>query len=220
MNDNKVFSRQLELIKPSELDFSIGVIGAGGIGSWATLALAKMGCREITVYDFDKVEEQNIPSQIYSPEDIGKYKVDALSETIHKMTGVDIYTVPNNFQESSYDKHKFLICAVDSLDERRKIWTEIIKTNPLFFDVFLDARMAKELIKIHIVSPFSPYSVKKYLHSINTSIPAYEESCTAKSVVYNTFMCGGLIASIVKKYAKKEEVKSNITFDITNFIIL
>ena len=47
MNDNRKYSRQLDLVMPSDLNFPILIVGAGGIGSWATLALAKMGCSNI-----------------------------------------------------------------------------------------------------------------------------------------------------------------------------
>jgi hypothetical protein len=29
-------------------------------------------------------------------------------------------------------------------------------------------------------------------------------------------ICGGLVASVIKKYAKKEEAKGQFSFDITN----
>ena len=87
MDENKKYSRQLDFVKPSELDIPIWIIGAGGIGSWTTLALSKMGCNNLVVFDHDKVELHNTPSQLYTSDQIGQMKTAALKETILKLTG-------------------------------------------------------------------------------------------------------------------------------------
>src|SRR3990167_10670430 len=129
MNDNKVFSRQLDLVKPDELDFPILVIGAGGIGSWTTLALAKMGCRNITVVDFDKVGEHNTPSQIYTFKYKGEYKVKALAQIVKELTDVDILTFTEKFQDwyTIFPKYDVIISGVDSIASRQEIWKKISK---------------------------------------------------------------------------------------------
>src|SRR3989344_5433153 len=94
------FWRQLDIFSPDKFKTPITVIGAGATGSYIVWLLAKMGCRDITVYDFDKVENHNLPNQIYSPSSVGKKKVDALAETILSATGVKIKTVPKKFDFS------------------------------------------------------------------------------------------------------------------------
>ena len=63
--------------------------GAGGIGSWLTLLLSRMGS-EIVVYDFDKIEEHNIGGQWFKKEDIGNTKVNALRNNIRNFSNIDI----------------------------------------------------------------------------------------------------------------------------------
>ncbi len=67
------------------------VVGCGGLGSWTALGLAKGGVKEITLVDPDIVEEKNLNTQVYGPEDIGKYKVDALADKIRPYAKVDTY---------------------------------------------------------------------------------------------------------------------------------
>ena len=60
------------------------IIGAGGIGSYLASFLERISERgmplyHITIYDDDKVEEKNISYQNYNVEDIGEFKVKALS---------------------------------------------------------------------------------------------------------------------------------------------
>jgi shikimate 5-dehydrogenase len=59
------FLRQLDIADPSKFkDKPVTVIGAGEIGAATVVALAKTGFENITVYDFDTVEEHNFPNQL------------------------------------------------------------------------------------------------------------------------------------------------------------
>ena len=57
------YKNQSDIFTP--IDIPIHIIGIGGIGSWTAFILAKMGCQDINLYDFDEVEDHNIASQIY-----------------------------------------------------------------------------------------------------------------------------------------------------------
>ena len=72
------YVRQSDIINPEVLGTPVHIIGAGAIGSCAALALAKIGFKDFTVYDFDSVELHNLPNQMYRAKDIGKPKVEAL----------------------------------------------------------------------------------------------------------------------------------------------
>ena len=84
--DNPIerYKRQYDFVKFDELKLPIHVIGAGGVGSWTALLLAKMGCQDITVYDMDEVEDHNVASQFYSEDQLGMNKLDALKENVKK----------------------------------------------------------------------------------------------------------------------------------------
>lgn len=225
MNLTKIFRRQLDLVKPKELEFAITIIGGGGIGSWAVFALAKMGCSNLTVVDFDKVEDKNIPSQLYKLSQVGQFKAEALKESIKDLTGVEIKTVTKKFQEylqNGYASPKAIICAVDSMDERIDIWRALLAKwmEAPDMECYIDARMGGELLRILVVNPYDDNSLRYYEKKLFPSSKASKEPCTAKSIVYNTFICGGLIANLIKKYAKKEEVKFDLIFDIKNSMIL
>jgi len=50
--------RQLKIFNPSKhRDIKIAMIGAGSVGSFTALVLAKMGLTNITVWDDDVVEK-------------------------------------------------------------------------------------------------------------------------------------------------------------------
>jgi sulfur carrier protein ThiS adenylyltransferase len=63
---------------------SVGIAGAGGLGSNAAMALARAGVGHLLIVDFDKVEESNLNRQYYFMDQVGEYKVEALRENIDR----------------------------------------------------------------------------------------------------------------------------------------
>lgn len=62
------------------------ILGAGGIGSWVTFALARIGC-SIHVYDMDTIEPHNLGGQLYSVHDVGQNKAVAIASLSHNFSG-------------------------------------------------------------------------------------------------------------------------------------
>jgi hypothetical protein len=183
-----------------------------------------MGCRRLIVFDHDKVEAKNVPSQFYKASQVGQLKVDALTENVLEFTDVRIHTVPAKYQDFAKKEQiptEVLICAVDSMDERNDIW-QLVKRNwttaTYKMVCYIDARMGGELLRILTVNMFDSISIEKYEKRLFPSSKAAKEVCTAKSIMYNTFFCGGAIASTVKKYAKKEDTKYDFYFDIKSLM--
>jgi molybdopterin-synthase adenylyltransferase len=58
------------------------MLGAGGLGSVASVALAMAGCHNITVVDFDTIELTNLNRQLYTTGEVGMVKVDALKQRL------------------------------------------------------------------------------------------------------------------------------------------
>src|SRR3954469_26048634 len=80
--------RQLDIADPDRLSgVPVTIIGAGGIGSFTGQFLAKMGVTDLTVYDFDSVEDHNLPNQLYPVEALGTPKSKALGEEIRRLVG-------------------------------------------------------------------------------------------------------------------------------------
>lgn len=60
----------------------VGVIGAGGLGSWIALGLARMGVRRLTIVDPDRFDRTNAPRQLMLGPDMGTFKAHALARNI------------------------------------------------------------------------------------------------------------------------------------------
>ena len=78
-------SRHISVFNPASVKNDIHIIGVGATGSFVAMQIARMGVPVLNIYDFDDVEIHNIPNQYYDTEDIGKLKIDALDEKLHKI---------------------------------------------------------------------------------------------------------------------------------------
>lgn len=64
-------------------DKSCAVIGLGGLGTNVAVHLAGAGIGELYLYDFDTVNETNLNRQfMYTADNVGKYKTDALKKRL------------------------------------------------------------------------------------------------------------------------------------------
>lgn len=64
---------------------TIGIAGAGGLGSAVAVALARTGIGRLIIADYDIVEPSNLNRQHYHIDQIGLYKVDALAVNLARM---------------------------------------------------------------------------------------------------------------------------------------
>ena len=198
--DQQYFLRQLDIADPSQFrDKPITVIGAGGIGAATVIALAKTGFENISVYDFDTVEEHNFPNQLLpmwvGDQDTMQWaKTTALFHLVHDLA--DITIDPMN--ERYVDQHlgEIVIVAVDDLDVRRVIWEQVQDSMDTLF--LIDGRMAITSMDIYCVDMMSEQSVAQYHESLAGE--AEELPCTARATMFNSMIIAGHIDGLLVAY--------------------
>ena len=72
---------------------TVGIAGAGGLGSNVAISLARAGVGRLIIADFDRVEPSNLNRQQYSVRQIGRLKVAALRENLRAINPFSKYTV-------------------------------------------------------------------------------------------------------------------------------
>jgi hypothetical protein len=205
------FHRQLDVIdQPRLARTPITVIGAGAVGSFTVLALAKSGAEHITVWDDDRVETHNLPNQWYRLADVGQLKVEALQQLVFDMTGVRILTVPERFM--GQPATEVTICAVDSMDVRIDIWRELHPRPSLY----IDARMGAEVGTVKCVGPYGTW----YEDTLYPSAEALHAPCTARATMYCASGLAAFIASQVAQYASDRPTRPELTVDFRNGLML
>jgi len=209
------YMRQTGLIDPIKLDKEIHIVGVGGTGSWATLFLAKMGCSKLTVIDFDTVEVHNMAYQFYANNDIGRYKTSALLKHILDFTPnrIDVaVSTYQNFLRGSKRKPDIIIMAVDKMRTRHEI-AAIIKKWKKKVHV-IDPRMGGDQLEIYVATN------KNYGKTLVPVDDVQSVPCSARSVVYNMSVVGGLVCNKVKKLINKQRVKSRLVYDLRNSMLI
>ena len=63
----------------------VGIAGLGGLGSHIAVSLARLGIGKLVLADFDRVDVTNLHRQQYFIEQLGRYKTDALAETLRRV---------------------------------------------------------------------------------------------------------------------------------------
>lgn len=72
---------------------TVGIAGAGGLGSTVAVSLARAGVGRLIIADFDRVEPSNLNRQQYFIRQIGRRKVDALRENLRGINPFSEYSV-------------------------------------------------------------------------------------------------------------------------------
>jgi len=209
--------RQLDLISPSDLAFPVNLIGAGSLGSSIAVAVAKMGCSDITIFDADYVESHNLPNQLYRIKDLNKRKVTALAEILHEYVEAQITPVEENVVDQRL--RGIVISAVDSMSARQTIWDKCVRYRASV-PLYIDARMGGEVGRVISLSPVSPGLVKRYEETLFTDEESADVPCTAQTTIYATFGIAAIVANQIKRHAKGQELVFDHVLDYSTSTLL
>lgn len=120
---------------------TIGVAGAGGLGSAIAVALARVGIGKLVIADFDVVEPSNLNRQQYFIDQIGMFKVDALAENlarINPFTTVEQHNliITNENVLNIFMECKIVIEAFDKAEMKAMLVESVLEHLP---DAFIIA---------------------------------------------------------------------------------
>ncbi len=207
---NQHIARQLELVPPEILTQQVTIIGAGAIGSWVALGLAKSGFTKLAVFDHDEVDIVNMSSQFFGIADVGRPKVEALADRIEEMTGEMITPIPEKWDGMKLKG--IVIMAADSMEVRKKIF-ETHKGNAAT-SWLIDARMGAETALLYTVNPNNPKDCEDYEKTLYTDAEAVQERCTAKSTTYCAIVLSGLVVKAVRDVLVMGKYMRNMAFSL------
>lgn len=117
-------SKSYEFFQPDRLSERIHIIGCGSVGSVVAENLARFGITRMMLYDFDTVEPRNLANQMFTQDDVGRFKVEALADMLHRINPEidnDLVLVPKGYTGQKLSGYVFL--CVDNIDLRREIAT-------------------------------------------------------------------------------------------------
>ncbi len=114
---------------------SVGIAGAGGLGSNVAMALARAGVGHLVLVDFDAVEEKNLTRQYFFRDQVGELKVAALKNNIDravrgvKVDAINKRLVPGKMAEP-FRKVDVVVEALDAAETKAQFIEELLLELP------------------------------------------------------------------------------------------
>lgn len=210
------YIRHLEVFDPDMFKKPIHVIGAGATGSWLVLMLAKLGVKDITVWDFDEIESHNIPNQAFGVYDVGNKKVEALKKLIKQLTNINI-KIKDEKVDGSQHLTGIVFMLTDTMESRKEIYEKAIKLNPAV-ELLIETRMDYNGGRIYTIDPSNFAQIKEYEKEFYTDEEIISPSaCGASQTVVATGIdiSAHAVWNFIN-YSNEEENYNEILLDVEN----
>lgn len=196
------YSDQSRIFDVKTWGWPVHLIGAGGINNLVGPTLAKMGVREIHVWDDDILEERNCPTEVaYSYNMAGRPKVAAMADAIYHLmqNGVEVVQHQERVTADTVLKAGVVVCGVDSMQSRQIIW-ENVKAHFLDIPFFIDGRSAGEETAIFALSPSDFQAVDDYESWLFEDSEALQMECGARNIGYISAYMAAEISRIITRF--------------------
>lgn len=204
-------------------DTYVQIGGAGGIGSWTAMLLARSGFKPV-VYDFDILEEHNLGGQLFPKRLIGKPKVEALQQVIKDFCDEEIWIENAKIDESS-PTNALSISAFDNMKARFDLfhnWVAQYLNDPRA--IFIDGRLNAEQMQIFCVRGGDDKAINDYRRNHLFDDSEVEDApCTMKQTSHAAAMIAAHIVGFFTNHITnvyEEENMRDIPFKWEYFIPL
>jgi len=114
---------------------TVGIAGAGGLGSNCAVSLVRIGLGNLIIVDFDVVSENNLNRQYYFRDQIGEKKVLALRDNLLRINPglnisvIDEVLVPDLIRRI-FNKCDIIVEAFDHADQKEMLIETILTYFP------------------------------------------------------------------------------------------
>jgi len=209
MNDTDRFERQRDLVPMERLnDFTVTMIGSGAIGRQVAIQLAALGAREIQLVDFDRVELTNVTSQGYFATDVGRLKVDATAELLHRIDStIQIETIPDRYRPTLKTGEVIFTC-VDSISSRAAIWKSIREACTFW----CDGRMLGEVMRV--LTAVDESSRNHYASTLFPQSEAQVGACSSRSTIYTAALAAALMIHQFTRWLRGLPTEQDLTLNL------
>lgn len=193
----------------------INIIGIGATGSKVALSLLKANV-PIRVFDFDKVENNNMQNQVYTLQHIGKPKVEAMQD-IAKSLGKERKIKTFNVKVTKDNAQRYLrgtvLLLVDSIEVRRELFCNL----PSDVNWLIDTRIGTSDIYIYSIDCQNPIHRDLYTQTLHVVAESATTLCESRIEVNSTSdVCSGLVQELLWEGKFRGEVYFN-TVDLIAF---
>lgn len=188
---------------------TIILAGLGGIGSYVCFLLSRMQPTSMFIYDDDIVEAGNMSGQLYSIRDVGRPKVDSISDMVSSYANYNSVFAINSRFTASTEATDIMICGFDNMEARKIFFDKWVahveskedKSNCLF----IDGRLSAEYLQVYAITGDDAESLLKYNHTALFSDDEADETiCSYKQTTYMANMIGSIIVNIFTNFVANQ----------------
>ena len=218
-------SKSYDFFQPEKDSARIHIIGCGSVGSTVAENLARCGVKNMTLYDFDKVEAHNIVNQMFFERQVGMQKTDALKELLVEINSdlADTIQIVNEGWDGKKILSGYIFLCVDNIEIRRD-FVEKHFNSPYVKAVF-DFRTALTDAQ-HFAADWSDRKMKQDL--LNSMQFSHEEAMaetpvsacgTTLGVATTVRVISALGVNNYINFSKGNGIKKLIVADVFNFML-
>ena len=213
------YSKQSELLDVSKVDVPIHVIGCGALGSWLVFFLLKMGFTNIHVYDYDTVEEHNIPNQLFMESQIGSMKVHSVHHIYEAFFRENkdqprLIIHRQKITEDSPQMQGYIFCAVDSMKFRKELFSRMYEFNPRA-DFWCEGRLGLYGAYIYTLDQKRMSQFAKYMETMYDDVEAEVSTCgVSQTALPSAVNCATIMIMQMINSLQREEVDNVIEYSI------
>lgn len=206
------FFNQNKIIDQNKIgDTTFLIIGAGAIGSYTAIGLAKMGAKHITVYDDDILETHNFDSQFYPFSSVGKPKVEALKALVSDFGDCSITAIAERWDTGKSTTADVVLVCVDNMDVRKTIWDYFKTIQATKF--FVDGRMSAMVYRVYGVEITKPDQCSLYSSTLYPQSEASPLPCGEKSIIFTVLQVSAQMCSQVKRWLMNDYRPTEVQYD-------
>lgn len=191
----------------------ITLVGTGGIGSNSLLALTKTIPAKFFIIDNDVVESFNVGTQMFTKEQVGKTKVEAIKSTCTSQS--NSYIAPIKSKYTTDYITPIMITGLDNMKTRKEVY-EAWKTQDSR-ELLLDGRMRANLYEVYAVTKENQEEYEKTLFDDSE---VDDGPCTFKQTAYVGFLIAGRITQILVNYLTNKysnDIVCTVPFKVQEF---
>lgn len=216
--------KSYEFFNPDACGERIHIIGCGAVGSTLAENLARFGLTKISLYDFDVVEAKNVANQMFTSDDLGKNKVDAVAENLRRINPdvVDgLRLVKDGYHGQRLSGYVFL--CVDNIDLRRQIAESCVGN--IYVKAMFDFRMRLTDAQHYAADWSDQKQVDAFLASMQFSHDEAKEETPVSACNITLSVCPtvrtivALGVSNFINFASGRGIKKVILIDAFNFTV-
>ncbi len=194
--------------------WKIKVFGLGSIGGELVKQLALVGFKDLTGYDFDTVDHDNIGSQVFVKEHINMLKTEALTKLMKDWYDFDIATVNDKITEETEilpEEKTIYFCGFDSLEARKILWDKL-KNFPVLWCESRIGRSSQRFYFVDLIKRDNEW-ITNYEKSLDPKGPRTELQCGDKGCFPSNAELVGKIVKQMVNIAEGKEVATQFVGD-------